>query len=132
MNDTFGGSCMCGEVRYRCKSEPVATVVCHCRDWANDPDWLYRASVLWSRGVFGYWRVRSFHHDECGFAVSVVARFSCSVDRSDRNGGRSFRIPNAWFLPSGRDARIPDRHRDGYWRMNQSDRWLCRVRCAGT
>ena len=32
MNDTFGGSCMCGAVRYKCKSEPVATVVCHCRD----------------------------------------------------------------------------------------------------
>ncbi len=32
MNDTFGGSCMCGAVRYQCKSEPVATVVCHCRD----------------------------------------------------------------------------------------------------
>ena len=32
MADTFGGCCMCGAVRYTCKSEPVTTVVCHCRD----------------------------------------------------------------------------------------------------
>ena len=32
MADTFGGSCMCGAARYTCKTEPVATVVCHCLD----------------------------------------------------------------------------------------------------
>ncbi len=32
MTDKFGGACMCGAVRYKCKSEPAATVVCHCRD----------------------------------------------------------------------------------------------------
>ncbi len=32
MAETFGGGCMCGAVRYTCKAEPAATVVCHCQD----------------------------------------------------------------------------------------------------
>jgi hypothetical protein len=32
MDNTFDGCCMCGAVHYTCDSEPVATVVCHCRD----------------------------------------------------------------------------------------------------
>ena len=31
-NEKVTGGCMCGAVRYTCKAEPAATVVCHCRD----------------------------------------------------------------------------------------------------
>ncbi len=32
MADALNGGCMCGAVRYSCKTEPAATVVCHCLD----------------------------------------------------------------------------------------------------
>ncbi|TFZ04568.1 GFA family protein [Ramlibacter rhizophilus] len=32
MNSEFSGKCACGSVRYRCKSEPIAMLNCHCAD----------------------------------------------------------------------------------------------------
>ncbi len=32
MTKTFSGGCSCGEVRYTCDAEPLATIICHCND----------------------------------------------------------------------------------------------------
>ena len=32
MSAPFTGGCRCGNVRYECTAEPIATLHCHCRD----------------------------------------------------------------------------------------------------
>ncbi|MEG9861000.1 MAG: GFA family protein [Parvularculales bacterium] len=32
MSNSISGGCLCGAVRYECDAEPVAFLICHCRD----------------------------------------------------------------------------------------------------
>ncbi|MEQ1890252.1 MAG: GFA family protein [Alphaproteobacteria bacterium] len=40
------GGCLCGQVRYRFSSEPLAVVVCHCRDCQKQSGSAFSVNVI--------------------------------------------------------------------------------------
>ena len=59
------GGCLCGSVRFKCKSGPIASYACHCRFCQRSLGTAYRAAM-------------SFNHDD----VVVYAKHRMNEDGS--------------------------------------------------
>lgn len=67
MNDPIEGGCLCGNVRYRSTSGPVAATLCHCRSCRLATG---APSVAWT----------VFRVDDFAFTSGQPIEFSSSAD----------------------------------------------------
>ena len=52
MPETITGGCLCGEIRYECQGEPVASFICHCTDCQQFTGSVFAAALFFPRESF--------------------------------------------------------------------------------
>lgn len=46
MKIPFAGGCMCGNIRYECRAQPIFMGNCHCRDCQRATGTAFAAAIL--------------------------------------------------------------------------------------
>ena len=52
MPETITGGCLCGEIRYECRAEPVVSFICHCTDCQKFTGSVFAADLFFPRESF--------------------------------------------------------------------------------
>ena len=52
MSETINGGCLCGDVRYECQGEPVASFICHCTDCQQFSGSVFAAALIFRKEAF--------------------------------------------------------------------------------
>ena len=89
------GGCLCGSVRFKCKSGPIASYACHCRFCQRSLGTAYRAAM-------------SFVYDDVTFNDGAMTKYSYKSDEHGRELYIHF-CPTCSTQITATTERFPDR-----------------------
>lgn len=78
MTTTLCGGCACGAVRYECTSEPVLSVLCHCRDCQRATGSAFAAELGVLEAQFAFVKGEPRYFAAVGDSGSMVWRGFCA------------------------------------------------------
>jgi hypothetical protein len=70
------GACLCGQVRYSSETEPLMTVLCHCKNCQRHSGTAFSTNIAIPRGSLNVDGRLSFYTDT-GDTGNIVNRFFC-------------------------------------------------------
>jgi hypothetical protein len=111
MDESREGGCQCGGLRYELTSEPMAVVVCHCRDCQKQSGSAFGLSMVVRRDAFRWSQGEpaSFHTradsgtpKECAFCPTCGSRIYNALGSMPRtfNLKPGTLDDTSWFEPS--------------------------------
>lgn len=126
MNDnaTRTGGCLCGQVRYTVPREPLATVVCHCRNCQKQAASAFSLVTVFSRESLHLEGALKIYEDQ-GTSGQQVSRYFCPVCGSpvltDNNRAREQGII---FVKAGTFDDVEDLKPTTHYWIKRAHPWL--------
>jgi len=77
MGTTLRGGCACGAIRYDCTSEPMLSVLCHCRDCQRSTGSGYAAELVVLESGFSFVKGAPRYYAVTGDSGNTVRRGFC-------------------------------------------------------